>query len=57
MKNPSYEDFQERVKKILSIDKKEYLQNIKQNPQYFINFDDKESIIDKTKKLIDKNLN
>ena len=55
--NPSYDDFQSRVKMILSINNEEYLKKLDYDPNYYLNFDEKENIIDKTRKLINKNLN
>ena len=55
--NPSYDDFQSRVKMILSINDEEYLKKLDYDPNYYLNFDEKENIIDKTRKLINKNLN
>ena len=55
--NPSYDDLQSRVKMILSINDEEYLKKLDYDPNYYLNFDEKENIIDKTRKLINKNLN
>lgn len=57
MFNPSYDDFQSRVKMILSINNKQYLKKLDNHPNYYLNFDEKENIIAKTRKLINKNLN
>lgn len=57
MKNPTFEEFTSRVKMILSLKADEYFKKIKNDPQYFINFDSKEKIINKTKELIRNNLN
>ena len=56
MKNPNYEDFLSRVKMILFLNTDEYFKRMNKDPQYFINFDSKEKIIDKTKQLIKSNL-
>jgi len=55
--NPSYDDFQSRVKMILSINNGEYLKKLDYDPNYYLNFDENENIIDKTRGLINKNLN
>ena len=55
--NPSYDDFQSRVKMILSINNEEYLKKLDNDPNYYLNFDEKENIIDKIRSLINTNLN
>ena len=55
--NPSYDDFQSRVKMILSINNEEYLKKLDNDPNYYLNFDENENIINKTRGLINKNLN
>ena len=56
MKNPNYKDFKSRVKMIFSLNTDEYLKRMNKDPQYYINFDSKENVIDKIKQLIKNNL-
>jgi len=51
-----YEDFSTRVKLILSLKNDEYFKKLNQNPDYVNALDKKESIIKKTRKIIEKNL-
>ena len=51
-----YEDFSTRVKLILSLKNDEYFKKLNQNPDYVNALDKKESLIKKTRKIIEKNL-
>ena len=49
--NPSYDDFQSRVKMILSINNEEYLKKLDYDPNYYLNFDEKKILLIKQEDL------
>ena len=51
-----YKSFSERVKLILNMSDEDYFNKLNKNPNFVMSFDEKESLIKKTKKIIDKNL-
>jgi len=55
MNNYNYDDFSSRLKLILNLNKNEYLKMLDQNPDYVMEFDERESVIQKTRKIIEKN--
>ena len=55
LRDKNYESFSERLKLISSLTEKDYLEKLSKKPSFVMNFDKKNSLIEKTKKIIEKN--
>jgi surface carbohydrate biosynthesis protein len=55
LNNHNYENFSARVKLILNLENKDYFKQIEQNPEYVMAFNREESVIEKTRNLIESN--
>ena len=55
LRDKNYESFSERLKLISSLTEKDYLEKLSKKPIFVMNFDKKNSLIEKTKKIIEKN--
>ena len=56
LRNKNYESFSERLKLISSLTEEDYLEKLSKKPSFVMNFDKKNSLIEKTKKIIEKNI-
>lgn len=56
MNENNYDDFSARLKLILGSKSNEYFQALDRNPKYVMEFDNKESVIQKTRKIVEKYL-
>ena len=55
LNNDNYENFSTRVKLILNLESKDYFKQIEQNPEHVMAFSREESVIEKTRNLIENN--
>ena len=55
LNNHDYEIFSSRVKLILTLENEDYFKQIEKNPEFVMAFNKKESVIEKTRKLIENN--
>lgn len=56
MNSFNYNEFSSRAKLIMSLQNEEYLKRLDRNPNYVMTFDKEENVIEKTRRLIKRNL-
>lgn len=56
LKNKDYQSFSKRLKFVLKLSNHDYLNKLEKSPNFVMNFDIKESVIEKTRKILKKNI-
>ena len=55
-KDKDYQSFSERLKLILDLNHLDYFNKIEKNPNFVMNFDKNESVVEKTRKILKNNI-
>ncbi|MDC0545061.1 hypothetical protein OAO00_01010 [Pelagibacteraceae bacterium] len=56
LKDKDYQSFVERLNLILSLNNQDYFNKLEKNPNFVMNFDRNESVVEKTKKILKNNI-